>query len=290
MTPELLGFQLIEPGTWTKPVRTGIATFRLLTEIPDLVPLEELQRVVMGVSSDLDIYAGNELLVLPETGGHVIGAFLDGELAGALFGFGGYVNSTPRILSDWMGVWPQFRSAGLGAEIKKLQAAISYQAGFREIVWTVDPLRAANARLNVEKLGAYSDHYEENRYGSDYAPGLYGGMPTDRLHMTWPIADTAVHDRLLGNVPPLTHSDVREVDHFNPDEPADRALVYIPTDIDGIVQTDPNAAMRWRLTLRETLQRAFDDGYAIRGFVPNLASDGEISAFVIERKTGVIDG
>lgn len=155
ITPQLLGFESSGRVSWTKSVRGRTATFRLLSEIPDLVPLEELQRVVMGVTSDLDIYAGNELLVLPETGGHVIGAYLDDELAGALFGFGGYVNSTPRILSDWMGVWPRFRSAGLGAEIKKLQAAISFQAGFKDIVWTVDPLRAANARLNFERLGAF---------------------------------------------------------------------------------------------------------------------------------------
>jgi predicted GNAT superfamily acetyltransferase len=286
ITPELLGFEPTGPRSWTKTVLERVAEFRLLTTIAETTPLEELQRSVMGVSSDLDIYAGNELIILPETGGHVIGAFLDGEMAGALFGFGGYLNGVPRIVSDWMGVWPRFRSVGLGAEIKKLQAAIAFEAGFQEVVWTVDPLRAANARLNIERLGAFSHDYEENRYGSDYAPGLYGGLPTDRLHMTWPIAEAGVHERLLGKVPPLSNSDIVELDHYNPDRPEQRALVYIPTDIDTILQTDPNGAMRWRLTIRETLQRAFDDGYAIRGFVPNVASDGEISAFVIERNAG----
>src|SRR5690606_27392122 len=137
----------------------------------------------------------------------------------------------PRILSDWMGVWPRFRSAGLGAEIKKLQAAISFQAGFEEIVWTVDPLRAANARLNIEKLGAWSDHYERNRYGADYAPGLYGGMPTDRLHMTWSITDPDVHRRLRGEIPPLGPTDIADLAPFDLQTPLPRALIHIPSDI-----------------------------------------------------------
>lgn len=104
--------------------------------------------------------------------------------------------------------------------------------------------------------------------------------------MTWPIANSMVHLRLLGEVAPLTHMDVVRLDHFDPENPKRRALVYLPSDIDSIMQSDPNGAMRWRLTLRETLQRAFDEGYAIRGFVPNVASDGELSAYLIERTTG----
>jgi chorismate synthase len=283
MTPESLGFTSIAPDTWTKPVRTGVATFRLLTEIPDLVPLEQLQREVMGVSSDLDIYAGNELLVLPETGGHVIGAYVDGELAGALFGFGGYVDHTPRILSDWMGVWPRFRSAGLGADIKKLQAAIAFGQGFREIVWTVDPLRAANARLNIEKLGATSNHYERNRYGSDYAPGLYGGMPTDRLHMTWNITDPAVHDRLHGRIAPLGPDALVGLSPHCDGQSRQTALITIPADIDAVVQSQPEAALGWRMRLRETIESAFAEGFAITGFVPENPHEPDTSAFIITR-------
>lgn len=284
MTPESLGFTPAGADSWAKPVRTGLAQFRLLTTIPELLPLEELQRSVMGVSSDLDIYAANELIILPETGGHVIGAFMDGELAGALFGFGGYVDRRPRILSDWMGVWPRFRSAGLGAELKRLQAAIAFEAGFAEIVWTVDPLRAANARLNFEKLGAWSDHYEEDRYGAGYAPGLYGGMPTDRLHMTWSITDPAVHERLLGRVPPLTAEVIAGMPEFAPGVQAARVTVAIPADIDRVVASDPAAALDWRMRVREQLQAAFAGGYRVDGFVAMLPGRDDAAALVLTRK------
>ena len=36
---------------------------------------------------------------------------------------------------------------GLGYALKVLQAAVTLEGGFEEMRWTVDPLRAANARL-----------------------------------------------------------------------------------------------------------------------------------------------
>ena len=46
---------------------------------------------------------------------------------------------------------------------------------------------------------------------------------------------------------------------------------------------NPNAVLRWRLTLRETLQLAFAAGYAITGFVPNVDQERGYAANVIER-------
>ena len=81
-----------------------------------------------------------------------------------------------------------FGKAGRRLSLCTLLAALALAAGYPEIVWTVDPLRAANARLNFERLGAYADEYLEDLYGADFAPGLYGGLPTDRLLVTWPVA------------------------------------------------------------------------------------------------------
>jgi hypothetical protein len=40
------------------------------------------------------------------------------------------------------------------------------------------------------------------------------------------------------------------------------------------------------LILRETIQAALDEGYVIRGFVPGIAGDGELAAYLIERREG----
>jgi predicted GNAT superfamily acetyltransferase len=66
-----------------------------------------------------------------------------------------------------------------------------------------------------------------------------------------------------------------------------RALIHIPSDIDALLASDPNAAMRWRLALRDTLPVAFAAGYSIVGFVPNTIPEQQLSSLVIAR--GQID-
>jgi predicted GNAT superfamily acetyltransferase len=285
MTPESLGFAAPWDNAWTKTVRGQEIFFRLLIDFDDFVPIEHLQRAVMG-ATDLDIFPASGMTVLAETGGNVLAAYIAGELAGALYGFGGYHEGTPRVVSDWMGVWPRFRSAGIGAELKKLQAGVAHAAGFREIVWTVDPLRAANARLNFEKLGAYADRYEENRYGSEYGAGLYGGMPTDRLHMTLDLTNPDVEARMTGRVPARSARDIQGLAQYAPRTRANHALVYLPSDIDRIVATDREAALNWRFAMREAIESALDEGFVIRGFVPAIAENGDLSAYLIERREG----
>jgi predicted GNAT superfamily acetyltransferase len=285
MTPESLGFAAAGADAWTKSVRGREILFRSLHRLDDMIAIEAIEREVFGVS-ETDLFPASGLVGVPETGGHVLAAYAKDCMVGAIYGFGGYVNDVPRIVSDWMGILPDFRSFGLGAELKKLQAAVAFGGGFQEIVWTVDPLRAANARLNFERLGAWAGRYEENRYGDTYGASLYGGLPTDRLHMTWDITDPEVAARLNGEIPPRSARDVSDLEHFDPRAPAPQALIYLPSDIDQILATDLSAALRWRLILRETIQSALDEGYIIRGFVPGIAGDGELAAYLIQRREG----
>jgi predicted GNAT superfamily acetyltransferase len=291
ITPARLGFTAVSPGAataWTKRVAGHETVFRVLRSLEDLLPAEALQSEVLGVT-DHDLNPALGLITVHDTGGDVIGAFRarNGveEAVAVCVGYGGYVNRRPRLLSDLLVVRAEARSGGLGFEMKTLQAALALGRGFAEIVWTVDPLRAANARLNVEKLGATSHHYDIDRYGSQFGAGLYGGLPTDRLHMTWEIAAPTVHARLLGRIAPLTPTDVDDLLHFDPQRiDAERVLVHIPSDVDALLARDPNAALRWRLTLRETLQRAFAAGYVITGFVRDTLPEQQLSSYVLSKR------
>jgi len=287
LTAADLGFQSVGALSWSKTIAGHTVLFRILRGVDQLAAAEFMQRESLGLS-DLDLLAGSALVSCVETGGDVIGAFLedsDGGLAGLCVGYGGYVNRRPRILSEILTVRPGMRAFGFGTELKKLQAAIALTRGFVEIVWTVDPLRAPNARLNIEKLGATCEDYEEDRYGQAFGEGFYGNMPSDRLHMTWDIASPAVHDRLLGRVPPLTLADIEDLEHFSPNRTdAERALVYLPSDIDELLASDQNAALRWRLTLRETLPVAFAMGYAITGFVRDVGREKGLSAYLLTQR------
>ncbi|MBW3631562.1 MAG: GNAT family N-acetyltransferase [Chloroflexi bacterium] len=254
--------------------------FRILRTLDDLVHAERLQEEVFGVT-ERDLIPANELIVVPETGGAVIAAFLPDDpdrAAGVLLGWGGFVGR-PRVVSDFLAVRPEARGLGLATELKRLQAGIALHRGFEEIVWTVDPLRAANARLNFGKLGAVAWTYEIDRYGSTFATGLYGGMPSDRLHVTWDLAAPRVVAKLLGrdeefptttqDPPPVTSGMSHDAD-----------VVTIPADIDALLTADPAEAIAWRFRLRETLIQAFSEGFVITGFRP--AVDAQ-PAYLLER-------
>ena len=281
--PGRLGFDGDEATGWTKPASGNRLVFRLLHQLDDLVPVEQLQVDVFGVG-ERDVIPASELVVVAETGGDVIGAFSehdDGDLfVGALVGWGGYVSGVPRIVSDLLAVQPARRDRGIGEDLKRLQAGIAIQRGFREIVWTVDPLRAANARLNVAKLGATAHRYERNRYGDGFGVGLYGGMPTDRLHMVWDLASERTWNRLLGVRP--EPFDLESLPRFSSGSVAPSAVVEIPPDIDALVQQDQAAALALRIEVRSALEQAFAEGLEITGF-EHL---GGRSAYVLTPRTG----
>ncbi|MCC7022373.1 MAG: GNAT family N-acetyltransferase [Thermomicrobiales bacterium] len=284
LDPAALGFAGDEASGWTRQLRGATAWFRLLRTLDDLLHAERLQEEVFGVTEH-DLIPANELIVVPETGGAVVAAFLPvapDVAAGVLVGWGGFVGK-PRVVSDFLAVRPEARNLGLAAELKRLQAAIALARGFQEIVWTVDPLRAANARLNFGKLGAVARDYEIDRYGAGFAAGLYGGMPSDRLHVTWEIASDRVHDRLLGSAINASPSPA-EIPSFQPGSAETNVAIAIPRDIDDLLDRNPEQARAWRLTLRQQLMAAFAEGFAITGFLP--ATSGDLPAYLLERAAG----
>jgi len=280
-TPADLGFLPIDPTrapadqtAWRATIASRPVAFRLLGTLEEFAGVEAMQRITMGMT-DYDLFAAAGMSVAIETGGHVLGAFLADpagheELVGALYAFGGYVHGRPRIVSDFMGVLAHQRSWGLGAALKRLQAAIAAAHGFAEVVWTVDPLRAANARLNLVKLGGYCDHHERNRYGESFAEAHYGGFPTDRLHMTLDLGSERAARRLRGrDLPPVA-------------TPADTLAIEIPTDIDTIVKHDPAQASVWRFRVRAEIEAAFADGWVLTHF-DAAHGPAQAPALILER-------
>jgi predicted GNAT superfamily acetyltransferase len=275
-------------SAWQQTLGGRVVTFRLLQSVEELMVAEELQRAVFDLT-DYDLIAASELVIVHETGGEVIAAFVDEngseKAIGCLFGWGGFVDGRPRIVSDFMAVRKEFRSEGIGAAMKKLQAAIALERGFEEIIWTVDPLRAANARLNFGKLGAHSNRYIENLYGVGYGEAIYGRLPSDRIQVTWPIASPSVQEHLLRNHQPLRFADIAEMAKFDASKPdIAQSLIFIPNDIDRIMASDQAAALEWRLRLRRQLQAAFAAGLAITGLVPGADPQQGLAAYIVERK------
>lgn len=280
--PAALGFSGNEAEGWLRTLKDRLIHFRLLRTLPDLTHAEWLQEAVYGIG-ERDLVSASELIVVPETGGAVLGAFAAADPdrpLGGLVGWGGYVER-PRIVSDFLAVRPDARNLGLAAELKRLQAAIALGRGFQEIVWTVDPLLAANARLNFGKLGATARHYEIDRYGAGFATGRYGGVPSDRLHLTWEIASPRVIALLLGDRSASESSPTSDVRPYTLGTTADHTLVAIPANADALLAADHAAALAWRMRLRESLTQAFTEGFAITGFRP--AGESGEPAYELQR-------
>jgi len=268
ITAQALGFTPVSDG-WRRTIAGRELRFARVRARDDFEQCERLQREVFGVSEH-DLASFSILVMVPKTGGEVLGAFDGDRMVGYIQGYGGYVNGQPRLISDLMAVEPAYRG-GLGYALKILQAAVTLEAGFPEIRWTVDPLRAANARLNFERLGAFSNEYIENLYGEDFAEGLYGGMPSDRLVVTWPLMSERVRQRLLSGYQPLAPDALDAVPDYSAHAP-DSARLMIPSDIDATLVRDPDDARAWRMRVRATLQAAFSAGYAITGFAGQSSS------------------
>jgi predicted GNAT superfamily acetyltransferase len=263
VAPETLGFES-SPEGWWKTVGERRLLFMRLSSRPDLEKTERLQRSVFGVS-DRDLASSSILVAVHSTGGEVLGAFDGEQLVGFVSGWGGYVDGRARLVSDLMAVESGYRG-GIGFALKGLQAIIAFQAGFEEIVWTVDPLRAANARLNLERLGAHSGKYLRNLYGEHFAEGLYGGLPSDRLFLTWPLRSARVRSRLLGRYQPLAPGALAALPEYDSGTSESRVRLAIPGDFDGLLSSDPALAREWRYRLRDNLEAAFASGYVITGF------------------------
>jgi predicted GNAT superfamily acetyltransferase len=269
ITARALGFTQTVDG-WRRTVGGRELHFHRVRSRADFEQCERLQREVFGVSEH-DLASFSILVIIPKTGGELLGAF-DGErMVGYIQGYGGYVDGGPRLISDLMAVEPAYRG-GLGYALKVLQAVTALDSGFPEVRWTVDPLRAANARLNFERLGAFANDYIENLYGEDFAAGLYGGMPSDRLVVTWPLTSERVRQRLLGGYQPLAPDALERIPDYRAGQSV-TARLAIPSDIDALLARDPDDARNWRYRIRAALEAAFADGLAIKGFAGTLGSN-----------------
>jgi predicted GNAT superfamily acetyltransferase len=265
LAPEDVGFEPVTEGHWHKTIRGREIAFRELRTLDELAIAERLQREVMSFS-ETDTAAASFLVIVPDTGGFVIGAF-DGEREiGVSVAWGGYKEPEPFLYSDLLVVVPEARSLGIGFELKRLQALRAAHLGFQAVLWTVDPLRAANARLNFERLGALAVRYARDKYGAGLGAGLYGGMPTDRIVVRWPVWTERTRSRLIGDYVPRPDGSLDQLPVVSEEAiGAPQLVVPIPGDIDRLVKDDFDEAMRYRLDARFQIELAIESGYVISG-------------------------
>jgi predicted GNAT superfamily acetyltransferase len=261
---------------------------KLLESPEDMALVEDLQRAVWH-GSETDVVPAHVFITAIHNGGLVIGAFLEGELVGFVFGFPGLDftpdGPRPKHCSHMMGIRSGHRDSGVGFALKRAQWQMVRRQGIDHITWTYDPLLSRNAYLNIAKLGAVCNIYRRSEYG-DMRDGLNAGLPSDRLQVDWWVNTRRVERRLgkrarrplkledfsKAELQPLYTPQVdasnllQPPEHFAPLE-GRLLLAEIPPDFDALKEADFTLARDWRFFSREVFETAFARGYIVTDFV-----------------------
>jgi predicted GNAT superfamily acetyltransferase len=254
--------------------------FRTLTSPDEFRQVYDLELEIWGEESAGDRVPVLMLLVSTRIGGLCIGAFDERRLAGFVYALPGIREGQPFQWSHMMGVRPEYRSAGLGARLKLEQRRLAMASGVDLIAWTYDPLQAANAHLNVARLGAVASEYHLDAYPGSASP-LHAGTATDRLVADWWLRSARVRERLqatgrsesalVHDIMPVNR--VRDAgewlapDGHDLEADAPNLALVIPTGFTEMQQQDLALARDWRAVTREIFVDCFRRGYAVTDFV-----------------------
>lgn len=274
----------------------------------------DLQRQVWGMPPEL-LVPTNVMAILHDGGGAVLACYQKekGFNADGWFGFAiALGGSEGTYVSHMVGVREDLRSAhDIGWQIKVIQGHVALETGHRDMIWTFDPMRGANARLNLEKLAARVDEFTIDKYGA-LRSTLYGDVPSDRFTARWNLRSPAVHQRIRavhdGTYRGPAPTDIAHLPEVGTDDAAPRLRLAIPGDIDELMRVDPERAIGWRQEIRaaligrvttksNVLGEVERDGpvavsiktmpgpYSITGFATGIDEQGRRdSAYVLTRK------
>lgn len=252
---------------------------RKLSSQEEFEKLVEIQQTIWK-HPDLDLTPIHQFCISSLMGGLVIGAFVDGELAGFVYSFPAIYNGKFCHHSHLLAVLPQFQGYGLGKRLKWAQRDEVLKMGLNLITWTYDPLQTRNANLNFHTLGVICRTYLENFYGETPALKLGPGIPTDRLLVEWLIKTKRVEARAqakrdesldLTFLPKALEGFLAEDGLYQPGKPALRmtAPVFLVETVRDVraLQKTPEIIAAWQAALRQIFTHYFKKGYAIVDFI-----------------------
>ncbi len=255
---------------------------RDLTTIADFRKVVELEHAIWGYTDSLDVVTVPVFIFTVKRGAVLIGAFdRDDRMVGFAYAVVGMKHGQPMLWSHMTGVLPEYRG-GLGYRLKLEQRSRALAQGYTLIEWTFDPMQAMNAHFNFAKLGGVVEEYAENFYGESTS-ALHRGTPTDRVIVSWRIAEPHVvrrldqtpglharsHDVAQAPVANATtvHGAWRDVEIIDLGIDERRLWIEIPTGFTQMQQEAPERALQWRLQVRQMFQAYFAKGYRAVDFV-----------------------
>jgi len=243
------------------PTETAVETGRANVNIREVSSIEEydacinLQREVFGLP-DLEISPRRHLIVSHRAGGWTLGAFAGGRLIGFVHHLAAVKGDDIFGYSHMMAVAAEYQNKGVGAQLKWAQRARALAEGRDFIKWTFEPMRARNAHFNLNRLGVVVREYAANFYGTDYSTnpaeqGSASGMDSDRLFASWELNDPRVESFSQRGDFPLGEPE---------------CAIEIPADFSALLKSNPEAAKREVLRVRQEFIQALSENFVCRAF------------------------
>lgn len=257
-------------------LKVKIKPLRLYSQFEQCV---DIQKEVWKLE-DIETTPVHQFCIGVKTGSLLLGAFVENQMVGFVYSFPSIFQGKLCHHSHQLAVRPQYQGLGIGKKLKWAQRAAVLRLGLDLITWTVDPLKAKNANLNIHTLGAITRTYWDNFYG--YSPSLIlaPSIPTDRFLMEWWIKSPRVSRKAKGYyktdyqleiLPKAVEAEAAGGDKLRPvriklNLKADSLLIELPGDIRNY-SDDPSLIARWQEALRKALKHYFRLGYIVSDFI-----------------------
>jgi chorismate synthase len=267
----------VNPTTGTRETSTPEFELRELHSVDEFSMLIALEDRIWGTGNGMN---RDLLTAMVHVGALAAGAFVDNEMVAILFGI--TTRDANVQHSHGMGVLEQYRRYGLGAKLKWFQRDWCLAHGIDRVQWTYDPLRVANAHLNLNKLGASVATHYHNYYGE--MSGINAGAPSDRLLADWDLKAPNVI-ALAGGGSPRIFPNAQATNMIENSKPIELHLdlekaqlsFTVPDDFPAMQTEDLTLALEWREHTRDVLDHYLARGYRLTNF------DAQSKQYLLER-------
>ncbi len=266
-------------------MNTGIS-IRPLQTLEALREAVALQQAILS-EHDPAIWQLPQLAQIEQSGGLLLGAYSApppaGVLEGVLIDLLAVTDGYSACQTVVWGVAADCRDRGIGTKLREIERRTLQREAIDIVFWNPDPLCSSELHVALNKLGAILTSYSSDSLGSTLDSRAMG-LSTDRVRCEWWIDAPRVIDVLdRGSSPHHQHiglhemnvltktttlpSGVRGILECDTHPASNHVLAEIPESIRQVQVHDRNAAIQWRLMIRDLFELLFDRGYLGVGLV-----------------------
>ncbi len=265
---------------------------RRLSKPEELAEAVEVHASAWGSRDYREVAPAHLLKALADNGGLVLGAYVDGKMVGASYGWVVCEGDRRYFYSHATGVAEGYKYRGVGFALKARQREEVLSMGLDLIMWTFDPLQSLNTRFNLGKLGVIYREYHVDYYG-EMTDEINRGLGSDRVKAEWWVRSRLVETKMKGGLKAPSYEEltrdlgaVTVLGHTERGVPrpslpgsveGEIALVALPRSVSEVRErVGLEAARAWRLATRSAITGLLSRGYIAVDYTVDSSGNGYV--------------